>query len=102
MSAPVLTPADSAIFDEDVITEMEEHLDEPIACGIETCEKEAAWRVSLRCCGDSTFMCTPHYFVTRSRLEWQLIWAGTAQCAACGAVFARPLSYDLIVRVVPL
>jgi hypothetical protein len=102
MSAPVLTPTESAIFDEDVLTEIEERLDEPIDCVVDDCGREAAWRVSLRCCGDSAFFCHGHYFLTRARMELQLMGAATAHCVTCGHVFVRPLSYDLIARVVPL
>lgn len=50
MSVPLLTPLESAIFDEDVIADLEAHFDDDLACTVDDCGKAASVTVAMRCC----------------------------------------------------
>jgi hypothetical protein len=90
MTAPMLTPLDSAIFDDDVVGEMEEHFHEDVACTIAGCGQEAAWRVTLVCCALSNVICSTHLENWASRVRAQ-----TGQEAVCNKCHtAQVVSFD--------
>lgn len=101
MTVPLLTPLDTPIFDEDVIAEIEEHLDDVVPCVGPTCEAPAWWQVIMVCCGAAFPMCDEHRARHRTRATFILaIHAGTF-CKVC-KVSLSGFSYDDAFRVVPL
>lgn len=82
-TSPLLTPTESAIFDDDVIAWHEEHLDDVLTCA--WCERAAALRVSMRCCGESALRCGPCHAAWCSQMK---------VCAGCDVV-AECLAYAM-------
>lgn len=100
MTAPLLTPLETPIFDEDVIKEMEGNLDEVIPCGI--CDAQAFIRVSMRCCGDPAMWCRPHWAIWRTNLLMNLAVAAWSRCTTCGHTFPAGSRVPDVVREVEL
>jgi hypothetical protein len=90
------------VFDEDVLREMEQHLDEVIGCVRDECGEVAAWKVATRCCGGGAFLCAEHYTRTRRDLGRAFASVGTAECGDCHEVTPTPATFDDIFRSVPL
>lgn len=100
MTAPLLTPLESAIFDEDVIAEMEGNLDDTIQR--ERCESVATLHVTIRCCGESALWCGAHWDRWRYRLLDGLMRGAVPICGACKHRFPEAREASDIARVVPL
>ncbi|ALJ20395.1 hypothetical protein [Microbacterium sp. No. 7] len=106
MSAPLLTPLDSPIFDDDVISEMEEHLNDAAACETDECVRGAEVRAVARCCGRTTLLCTEHLHLARRSVEATLalccIVGRPSSCLACGARFPAGTVFNEIYEVHPI
>lgn len=101
MSTPLLTPLESAIFDEDVIAEMEKHIDDAVPCIAPNCTHPAWWRLTLSCCGSSFPMCDAHVKRHKARASEVLAtYAGTF-CRVCRSSLSGK-SYDEAFTVVLL
>lgn len=97
MSIPILTPLDSPIFDEDVLTEMSEHVDDDVACLVHGCEAAATVRLVFRCCGASGPLCKEHLEVKRFLVAMNPFLV----CGYCGRKFLFP-GFEQVFRVVTL
>lgn len=96
MTAPLLTPVDTAIFDEDVIRDLEEHQDDVLPCRASDCsgkcEREATHVLVCRACNrQASYVCGPHGVVAASS-------SAPATHTVCG--IRGP--FRELVRVVPL
>lgn len=96
MTAPLLTPADTAIFDEDVIRDLEEHQDDVLPCRVSDrtgkCEREATHVLVCRICNrQSCHVCGPHG-----------AWAAESTVPATHTVCGIRGPIRELVRVVPL
>lgn len=103
-----LSPAEQAevarfgLFEEEILREISEHIDDVIGCLRDGCETPAAWRITTRCCGNGAYLCGPHLTHSREECSRALRYRGTAECADCGAETPTPCTYEDIFRVVPL
>lgn len=97
MSAPLLTPLDTPIFDEDVLGHIEEHADDAPTC--DACERPAAVRFVHRCCGVAELVCAPHLEACERWLEQR---SRTVHCTICKEQFLPPVSVEKVAKVVPL
>jgi len=107
MSA-VLSPAEQqevtrfGIHDDDVIADMEAHLDDIVPCIAPSCTNEARWQIIMICCGAAFPMCGEH--LTRHRVRASFI-LDTARnrtfCKSCQASLTG-LDYDEVFRTVTL
>jgi hypothetical protein len=97
-----LTPLDSPIFDDDVLAEMEGHVDEVIPCG--GCGDRAAWRVEMRCCHADGFVCSKCRARMRGNALLQEILRGSRanKCVHCDHEFPIGLRFKDVVLEVPL
>lgn len=107
MSTPLLTPLESAIFDEDVIADLEAHFDDDLACTVDDCGKAASVTVAMRCCSTRTWVvCDEHLEVGRRQAERALasmLFRGRRpKCVGCGHRFARGAVFEDVYRVVEL
>jgi hypothetical protein len=91
--APLLTPLDSPIFDEDVIAVIEDHLDDEVACEApRSCTDVAVARFVVLCtCRKSRLGCARHIAQTKRWFDE----GGIIRCLSCRVIVT---SY----RVVPL
>lgn len=95
VSTPTLTPLDTPIFDDDIITEVEKRIDEPVTC--RGCDRVAVAIARLKCCGTSGLICEWH--IERARLS--IADCPDVECAYCAADISRR-TFDEIVALVPL
>lgn len=103
-----LSPAEQAevarfgLFEEEILREISEHIDDVIGCLRDGCETPAAWRITTRCCGRGAFLCSGHLADSREHCARAFSFSGVAECADCHAVRPTPCTYEDIFRVVPL
>jgi hypothetical protein len=98
VSVPLLTPADTQIFDGDVLRELD--LDEEISCL--HVDAAAVCRVSMRCCSTAVFFCMAHLERWLASTAIQMLRPGHPKCTTCGHRFPVGASLDEVVRVVDL
>lgn len=99
MPAPLLTPLDTPIFDDDVIAEMEQHLDDVPPCI--ACAQTATIRATMLCCGDAAFYCTRCF--VRWLLRFNTVSAlAKIYCGNCGQDFGYRPKPSSVFRVVSL
>ncbi|MDQ1206183.1 hypothetical protein QE377_002542 [Microbacterium sp. SORGH_AS 862] len=95
MSIPTLTPLETPIFDDDVIAEMEQHVDEVLACC--RCVAEATSICITTCCKAQFPICPPHLAGARAGF----VRPRVLRCATCREVHLF-VSFDDTYRVVDL
>jgi hypothetical protein len=95
MSAPLLTPLDSPIFDEDVITEMEDHSDEEVMCM--RADAAAIAQLLTTCCSAGYLVCEGHLQKSRETIQRSM----SVRCKTCRHECLWP-TFDDVYRVVPL
>jgi hypothetical protein len=95
VSAPLLTPLDSPVFDDDVIAGMEERFDDPVTC--RGCERSAVAVARMRCCGTSGPICGEHLDRSRRMLGRH----PAIQCGFCKADISGR-TFEQVVDLVPL
>jgi len=80
MSAPVLTPLETPIFDDDVIADLEEHIGDEVMCERPAgCDRPAVARmVVLRGCPKVRAGCQEHIDTSRAWLDANLM-----RCRRC-------------------
>jgi uncharacterized protein with PIN domain len=100
MSTPLLTPAQTPIFDDLVISELEEHFDDEVPCVV-SAEHAAEVRVQCRGCGTGVLACTGHAEKMRADVE-RMIAASLLGFVACSRCKRFGWSFDEIAKVVPL
>lgn len=98
---PPLTPLKSAIFDEDVIRDMEQHRDDIVCCS--RCSNGAQFLVVTRCCAQRTMFCPGHESEYRSRCEEAIRrHPFGVHCRSCRHRFGPLLHYTDYVKVIPV
>jgi len=101
MSAPILTPRETPIFDDDVIAEMSAHLHEDVPCMQAGCPMPADWQLIARCCGDRRFICSDH--LASAAANWdEVLGRDAARCASCEHLYGHGVSFGDVFRVVVL
>ena len=95
MSAPLLSPVDTPIYDDMIVEDMQERFDDEVMCKMG--DMPASSRLVMRCCGNSAVLCDEH--VARERLAVALMIRG--RCKHCRRYFPAPV-FDDVYRVVPL
>ncbi len=98
MSVPLLTPADTAIFDEDVLERM--NLDERPVCDNPECHAAAVAWISMRCCNALSLTCALHLVEMMKLLtQWLLDPHEVVTCRRCQHGFPGTATPDDVVRV---
>lgn len=67
MTVPLLTPADTPIFDDLVIGDLEKHWEETLRCEFD--DAEAEWQLTWRCCSKISVVCDVHYKTHRRQVR---------------------------------
>jgi hypothetical protein len=97
----MLTPLDSAIFDDDVVEEMESRFDEVLPC--KRCSTEAKVLLITRCCKLRGVLCEVHAKEYRAECEIVLKRSfGGVRCPHCENRFENFAQFEDVVRVVEL
>lgn len=104
MSVPTLTPAETAIFDDDVIEDLEEHYDDDLTCVVDGCDAPAEVAATARCCNHTDLICERHYWAGRRAIEAHAVICLLAHvqfvCIRCRHKFPYASTFDDMVRVV--
>lgn len=100
MSAPLLSPVDTPIYDDLIIEQLNDRFEDEVSCV--DCEMTAEWRLTMRCCGDSAMLCGSHRDSVR---QWSA--AGELKphrkvCTHCKHRFPVGATFDDAVREVRL
>ena len=94
-TVPMLTPADTAIWDDDVIADLEKRFDDEIPCT--ACGKPASHLLICRGgCGTRSNVCPRCLALARAIAEVKRL-----SCQVCGYLAQRP-GVDAMWKVVPL
>lgn len=96
---PTLGPLESAIFDEDVITDLEEHFGDDVVCT--ACGKPAEVHASIVCCGDHAEWCGDCLLNIRIRVNVGIGLGRGLRCGSCTKV-SYPHEFEDLINVVPL
>lgn len=88
MSAPLLTPLDTPIFDEDVITDLEGRVEDDLNCQHGGCTNAADLRAVMRCCRRYGLMCTTCRDDSEARVEFAAAFTEIC-CGHCEHEFPR-------------
>lgn len=97
MSIPELTPVDTAIFDDLVIEQMQNHFGDEVTCC--NCEVAASARLVAKCCKRTALKCPEHLAMWIGAFARML--PARNQCAHCGAMTMAFVVTD-VCEVVPL
>lgn len=102
MTAPLLTPADTAIYDDDVIADLE-HRD-VLPCAVSGCANVIRWRLVLKCpCRQTAVFCRWHKLSRMLRLSRLLRSPFViVSCGVCEHVFPHRTPVGEVVTEVPL
>tara|TARA_B100000378_G_C18010278_1_gene400381 strand:+ start:153 stop:458 length:306 start_codon:yes stop_codon:yes gene_type:complete len=88
VSTPLLTPLDTPIFDEDVITDIEGRVEDDLNCQHPGCTNAADVRVVMRCCRRYGLVCSTCRDDTEARVEMASAFTEVC-CGDCGHEFPR-------------
>lgn len=97
---PMLTPADTPIFDEFVIADFEKHWDEELCCAM--CEVPPVVDVCMTCCPFHAALCATHLQTTRAATHIQAVATNGVRCKTCYHDFPGVRTLDEVAKVVPL
>lgn len=96
---PTLTPLETPIFDDDIISEMEETFSR--VCRMPECDRPSVVRIIIRCCGAHASYCAECAAVLR-RNRAVMLAVATTRCATCGHSFAVGTDYSAVYEEVQL
>lgn len=96
---PALTPLETPIFDDEIISYLEEILSS--VCRMPNCDRRPAVRIAIRCCGANASYCAECAAGLRQTRAIMLAKAAT-RCATCGHSFAAGTDYSAVYEEVQL
>lgn len=99
MSAPVLTPLETPIWDDDIVEEMDARV--PLVCAMPDCGGEAVVLLAIRCCGADAYYCEPCFAQVRRDRSILLSIART-RCNSCGHRWAKGLEFGDVYQEMPV